>query len=114
MAHRYRTGSSLSPFLIPKAPHCRKHYYSLPFHEFSNLPIDLELSASHFASIEVAASAAQVRWHRRGDHHETELADCRSVNHLYGTNTNPTSCSCASGCDRFYSEDDSVLLHAGL
>src|SRR6266403_2236490 len=87
---------------------------SLPCHEFSNLPIDLELSASHFASIEVAAGTAQVRWNRRGVHREIELADCRSVNHLYGTHTNPTSCSCASGCDRFYSEDDSVRLHAGL
>src|ERR1700758_4740865 len=112
MAHRYRTGSSLSPFLIPKAPQRKKHYYSLPCYKFSNLPIDLQLSASHFASIEVAASAAQVRWHRRGVHREIELADCHSFRRLRGTNTNPTRCSCASGCDRFYSEDDSVLLHA--
>src|ERR1700745_858303 len=114
MAHRYRTGSSLSPFLIPKrrnAGSTTTHYLAM---FFSNLPIDLELSAWHFASIEVAASAAQVRWHRRGVSRENGLADGHSLRRLRGTDTNLTRCSCASGCDRFYSEDDSILLHAGL
>jgi hypothetical protein len=75
---------------------------------------DLALSILYFASIEVAAGTAQIQWHRWGACREIELADCYSPCRLRGTDTKRTRCSCASGCYRLYSEQDSVLLHAQL
>jgi len=43
-----------------------------------------------FASIEIAPGTVQVRWCRRGDHHETELSHRSSLRRLGGTGTNPS------------------------
>ena len=42
----------------PKAPQCGKHYYLLPCHKFSNLPIDLHIYNKRLQPILLSASVA--------------------------------------------------------